>query len=41
MVEQELEIGLTSISVPAHNGSGEVIAALNVSTHISKPLASK
>lgn len=36
MVEQELEIGLTSISVPIHNGVGEVIAALNVSTHMSQ-----
>ncbi|MCW8832135.1 MAG: IclR family transcriptional regulator, partial [Colwellia sp.] len=36
LVEQELEIGLTSISVPVHNGSGEVIAALNVSTHMSQ-----
>ncbi|MDP7593228.1 MAG: IclR family transcriptional regulator C-terminal domain-containing protein, partial [Litorilituus sp.] len=36
LVEQELEIGLTSISVPVHNRSGEVIAALNVSTHMSK-----
>jgi len=36
MVEQELEIGLTSISVPVHNRSGEVIAALNVSTHMSQ-----
>jgi len=36
MVEQELEIGLTSISVPVHNGAGEVVAALNVSTHMSQ-----
>ncbi len=36
MVEQELEVGLTSISVPVHNGAGEVIAALNVSTHMSQ-----
>lgn len=36
MVEQELEIGLTSISVPVHDGAGEVIAALNVSTHMSQ-----
>lgn len=36
MVEQELEIGLTSISVPVHNGEGEVVAALNVSTHMSQ-----
>jgi IclR family pca regulon transcriptional regulator len=36
LVEQELEIGLTSISVPVHNRAGEVIAALNVSTHMSQ-----
>lgn len=36
MVEQEFELGLTSISVPVHNGEGEVIAALNVSTHMSQ-----
>ncbi len=36
MVEQELETGLTSISVPVHNGEGDVIAALNVSTHMSQ-----
>jgi len=36
LVEQELEIGLTSISVPVHNGAGEVVAALNVSTHMSQ-----
>jgi len=40
IVEQELELGLTSISVPVRNnygcGSGEVIAALNVSTHMSQ-----
>jgi len=36
LVEQELEIGLTSISVPIHNALGEVTAALNVSTHMSQ-----
>ncbi|TPH12503.1 IclR family transcriptional regulator domain-containing protein [Litorilituus lipolyticus] len=36
IVEQEFELGLTSISVPVHNGAGEVIAALNVSTHMSQ-----
>jgi len=36
MVEQELELGLTSISVPVRNGEGDVIAALNVSTHMSQ-----
>jgi len=36
MVEQELELGLTSISVPVHNREGKVVAALNVSTHMSQ-----
>ena len=36
LVEQELEIGLTSISVPVHNREGKVVAALNVSTHMSQ-----
>lgn len=41
LVEQELEIGLTSISVPVHNGAGEVVAALNVSTHMSQTARQK
>jgi len=36
MVEQELEVGLTSISVPVLNIAGDVVAALNVSTHMSQ-----
>ena len=36
LVEQELEIGLTSISVPVQNREGKVVAALNVSTHMSQ-----
>lgn len=31
-VDQELEIGLRSLAVPVHNKTGEVIAAINVST---------
>lgn len=36
LVDQELEIGLRSISVPVYNSHGVVEAALNVSTHISQ-----
>jgi len=36
IVEQELELGLTSISVPVVNGMGSVVAALSISTHISQ-----
>ncbi|WP_332116805.1 IclR family transcriptional regulator [Azorhizobium caulinodans] len=33
LVDQELELGLRSIAVPIRNRRGEVLAALNVSTH--------
>lgn len=33
LVDQELEMGLRSIAVPVRNRRGEVLAALNVSTH--------
>ncbi|MFG1192552.1 IclR family transcriptional regulator [Xanthobacter sp. YC-JY1] len=33
LVDQELELGLRSIAVPVRNRRGEVLAALNVSTH--------
>ena len=36
LVEQELELGLTAISVPVRNHGGEVIGALSISTHISQ-----
>lgn len=36
LVEQELELGLTSISVPIHNSAGKITAALSVSTHTSQ-----
>jgi len=36
LVEQELELGLTSISVPVRNHTGKVLAALSISTHISQ-----
>jgi len=36
IVEQELELGLTSISVPVIDGMGNVVAALSISTHVSQ-----
>jgi IclR family pca regulon transcriptional regulator len=35
MVDEELEIGLRSLSVPVRGRSGQVIAAMNVSCHAS------
>lgn len=36
MVDQELEVDLRSLAVPLRNGSGRVVAALNVSTQASR-----
>ena len=36
VVDQELELGLRTISVPLKNFRGEVVAALNVSAHASR-----
>jgi IclR family pca regulon transcriptional regulator len=36
LVDQELEDGLRSIAVPIRNGAGEVVAAINLSTHASR-----
>jgi IclR family pca regulon transcriptional regulator len=36
LVDQELEDGLRSVAAPIHNGSGEVVAAINLSTHVSR-----
>lgn len=36
IVDQELEIGLRSMAVPVRNLAGQVVAALNVSTHASR-----
>jgi len=36
IVEQELELGLTSIAVPVSDSAGDVIAALSISTHVSQ-----
>jgi IclR family pca regulon transcriptional regulator len=32
LVDQELEMGLRSLAVPVRDGSGRVVAAINVST---------
>ncbi len=39
LVDQELEDGLRSVAVPIHNQSGEVVAAMNLSTHASRRTA--
>jgi IclR family transcriptional regulator, pca regulon regulatory protein len=36
VVDQELEIGLRSMAVPIHAADGQVIAAMNVSLHVSR-----
>lgn len=36
MVDQELEMGVRSIAAPVRNRRGETIAAINVSTHVSR-----
>jgi IclR family pca regulon transcriptional regulator len=36
LVDQELEMGLRSISVPVYNVSGKVVAAINVGVHASR-----
>lgn len=36
IASQELDEGLRSIAVPVHDESGTVVAALNVSTHVSR-----
>jgi len=36
VVDQELEQGLRSIAVPVYDASGQVLAALNVSTHAAR-----
>ncbi|MFC0108532.1 IclR family transcriptional regulator domain-containing protein [Kibdelosporangium aridum] len=39
MVDEELEHGLRSIAAPIRN-KGKVIAAINISTHVSRPIES-
>jgi IclR family transcriptional regulator, pca regulon regulatory protein len=36
VVDQELELGLRSLAVPLHDPRGQVVAAMNVSTHVSR-----
>ncbi len=36
LVDQELELGLRSIAVPIHDKAGSVVAAMNVSTQVSR-----
>ena len=36
LVDQELEAGLRSIAAPIHDRSGRVVAAVNVSSHVSR-----
>jgi IclR family transcriptional regulator, pca regulon regulatory protein len=36
VVDQELEVGIRSVSVPVHDASGTVIAAINISAHASR-----
>lgn len=36
LVEEELELGLRSLAVPVHDHEGEVIAAMNLSTHAAR-----
>ena len=36
IVDQELETGLRSLAVPLHDSAGQVLAALNVGTHVSR-----
>jgi IclR family pca regulon transcriptional regulator len=39
LVDQELEDGLRSVAVPIRNSSAEVVAAMNLSTHVSRRTA--
>ncbi|MBA1274733.1 IclR family transcriptional regulator [Stutzerimonas azotifigens] len=41
LVDQELEQGLRSIAVPVYDSTGHVLAAMNISTHASRVLASE
>jgi IclR family pca regulon transcriptional regulator len=36
LVDQELEYGLRSLAAPVHNRAGKVVAAVNVSTQVSR-----
>jgi len=36
IVEEELDVGLRSLAVPVRDRSGDIVAAVNVSTHVSR-----
>lgn len=36
LVDQELELGVRSIAAPLHDAGGRTVAAVNVSTHVSR-----
>jgi IclR family pca regulon transcriptional regulator len=36
IVDQEIELGLRSIAVPVYDGSGRVVAAMNVGVHVGR-----
>jgi IclR family pca regulon transcriptional regulator len=36
IVEEELDVGLRSLAVPVRDRTGEIVAAMNVSTHVSR-----
>ncbi|MCY1465115.1 Pca regulon regulatory protein [compost metagenome] len=36
IVDQELEVGLRSLAVPLKDSAGQVLAALNVGTHVGR-----
>jgi IclR family transcriptional regulator, pca regulon regulatory protein len=36
LVDQELELGVRSVAAPLHDASGRTLAAINVSTHVSR-----
>ncbi len=36
LVDQELEVGVRSIAAPLHDSSGRTVAAVNLSTHVSR-----
>jgi IclR family pca regulon transcriptional regulator len=36
IIDQELEMGLRSVAVPVRDSAGQVLAALNVGTHVGR-----
>jgi IclR family transcriptional regulator, pca regulon regulatory protein len=36
LVDQELELGVRSIAAPLHDAGGRTVAAINISTHVSR-----